>query len=64
MRLSKKHTTIYVVVATWPNGKVSGLFRCSESAAANLKTDWRHVDPHAFVQIHTIDQALPEVPKP
>ena len=64
MRLSKKHKTIYVVVATFHDATIKLIGWPRMEDAENQRKEWKKTWPHAFVQIHTIDQALPEVPKP
>ena len=64
MKLSKKYTTIYIVIATFHDAHSRLLrFRTADMAKDQRRT-WEREFPDAFVQIHTIDQALPEVPKP
>ena len=64
MKLSKKYTTIYIVIATWCNAEIEVNSFSKEDEAKKYAARKRFANPYAFVQIHTIDQALPEVPKP
>lgn len=60
MRLSNKHTTAYIVMATWPDAKIETWMRPTEAQAEKLAADIREEQPDAFVQVHKIQQALPK----
>ena len=60
MKLSNKHTTAYVVMATWADAKFSIVHRTREIDAECHAQEWRIIDPEAFVQVHRIQQALPK----
>ena len=60
MKLSNKHTTAYVVMATWPDAKIETWLRPTEARAEKLAADVRDEQPEAFVQVHRIQQALPK----
>lgn len=63
MRLSTKHTHAFLVLSTWPDARMEfrGFGREDE---AEIHAKWmRKGRPDAFVQVHKIQQALPQEPK-
>ena len=61
MRLSNKHTTVYVIVGTWSDAKFL-VWHCEdEQGAERHARKMRDAYPGmVFAQVHKIEQALPK----
>lgn len=58
--LSRKHTTIYLVVATHADARFEANAHGSLDAAKVTAAEWRARMPRCHVQTHEIRQSLPE----